>query len=195
MIILVGLCIVLCLLAALTAASCFCFQKAPANEGKKKDAIILLGYPAKKDGTPSPIMTERIKKAAELYRGGIAPTVICSGAAVANQFAEADVMARELAKLGVPASDILRDTKARDTYENLANSKQIMQSRGLKTAVVVSSPWHLRKAGYDAMLLNLDCTSERSENPREYPVIYIGILYLELYLPLLVKLAAKRLGK
>ena len=43
------------------------FGKLKNNKNKNCDAIVILGYPALKDGTPSPILRERIKKGIELY--------------------------------------------------------------------------------------------------------------------------------
>lgn len=163
------------------AIICHYFKKAAYNNGQKRDVIIVLGYPAKRDGKVSPISRERINKAAALYHKGIAKIIICSGAAVANCYVEADVMAEALIKLGVPNGNIVREKLAQNTYENLVNSKKIMHERKLNTAVIVSSPWHLRKASTYADRLEIDHTVEKSKFPCEYILIGVAMIYFYLY--------------
>lgn len=160
---------------------CTHFKKAANNNGQKSDVIIVLGYHAKSNGTVSPILRERIKKAAQLYHKGVSEKIICTGAAVANNHFEAEVMAQALIGLGIPECDIILEKFAKSTYENLVNSKKIMQDKKLNTAVIVSSPWHLRKASSYAFSLNIDHTVERSSFPHEYLIIGVGIIYLYIY--------------
>lgn len=161
------------------------FNKAGYNHGEKRDAIIVLGYPAKKDGSITPILRERINKAADLYHTGIAEVVICSGASVANNHVEAEIMARALVELGVDGRQIIRETKARNTYENLVKSREIIHKRGLKKAVIVTSPWHLRKASSYAFRLRIDHTLEKSKVPKEF-VIGLGIIYIYIYIQMFI---------
>ncbi|MCA0173005.1 YdcF family protein [Bacillus sp. RAR_GA_16] len=161
------------------------FNKAGYNHGQKRDAMIVLGYPAKKDGSMTPILRERIIKATDLYHTGIAEVIICSGASVANNYVEAEIMARALVELGVDSSHIIRETKAKGTYENLVKSREIMHERGLKKAVIVTSPWHLRKASSYAFRLGMDHTLEKSKVPKEI-VIGLGIIYVYIYLQMFI---------
>ncbi|OAA91392.1 YdcF family protein [Clostridium ljungdahlii] len=178
--------ILMCFLVVILA-TCFNFKKADYNNGQKRETMIVLGYPARKDGSMSAILRERVYKAAELYHEGIAETIICTGSAVANDYVEADVMAQSLIELGVPDCNIIREKEAKGTYENLINSKYIMQNRNLKTSIIVSSPWHLRKASFYATKLKMDHTVEKSSFPYEYPIIFIGIIYLYIYTQMLIR--------
>ena len=159
------------LFAVICTATCAHYKRAIYNNGQKRDVIILLGYPPKKDGTVSPILRERIKTAAKLYRQGIAKKIICTGGAVANSYVEADFMAQALIQSGIPKPSIIPEKFARGTYENLVNSKKIMQDEKMNTAVIVSSPWHLRKASSYAFDLKIDHTVEKSNFPYEYTII------------------------
>lgn len=163
------------------------FKKADYNNGQKRDVIIVLGYPAKKNGSMSPILRERIKKTAKLYHEGIAGVIICTGANVANNYIEADVMSQALIELGVPDCNIIREKLAKCTYENLVNSKKIMQDRGLKNAVIVSSPWHLRKASSYAYKIEIDHLVEKSKIPHEY-LLGVGIIYFYLSTQMFINL-------
>ncbi|BCB04030.1 hypothetical protein KH172YL63_21630 [Bacillus sp. KH172YL63] len=129
----------------------------------------------------NPILRERVNKATDLYHSGISEVMICSGAAVANNHVEAEVMARALMESGVDSSAIIRETKARGTYENLVKSREIMRERGLEKAVIVTSPWHLRKASSYAFRLGMDHTLEKSKVPKGY-FIGLGIIYLYTYI-------------
>jgi uncharacterized SAM-binding protein YcdF (DUF218 family) len=61
-------------------------------------------------------------------------------------FREADVM-RELAvSRGVPASAIILETKAANTYENVVFVRGILDRRGWRSILLVSSPYHMRRA-------------------------------------------------
>ncbi len=168
--------------------TCFHYKRVANNKGRKRDVIIVLGYHVRKDGNLSSILRERINKAAELYHEEIAKTVICTGAAVANDYIEADVMADALIELGVPDCDIICEKFAKNTYENLVNSKEIMQDKKLKTAVIVSSPWHLRKASSYAFKVGMDHTMEKSKIPHEYLIIGGWVIYLYYYTQMFINL-------
>ncbi|MBU5439872.1 YdcF family protein [Tissierella sp. MSJ-40] len=187
MIVLYVLCLMLVFFMIIYFIICSNFKKAAYNNRQKRDVIIVLGYPAKKDGGMSPILRERISKAAKLYHEGIAGIIICTGGAVANNYVEADVMAQALIELGVSDCSIIRERLAKSTYENLVNSKKIMQNKGLKTAVIVSSPWHLRKASSYAYRLEIDHSVEKSKIPHEY-MVGVGLIYLYMYTQMFINL-------
>lgn len=188
MIVVYILCAILICFVIEYAVLCNSFKKAAYNNGQRRDVIIVLGYSAKKDGSVSPILRERIIKVAKLYHEGVAGVIICTGGAVANSYVEADVMAQALINLGVPDCSIIREEMAKYTYENLVNSKRIMIDRGLKTTVIVSSPWHLRKASTYASRLEIDHTVEKSKFPHEYLIIGVGIIYFYLYTKMFINL-------
>lgn len=107
------------------------------------DTLIVLGTPAKADGTPSPELRERIDEGVREYRAGIAPHLIMTGAAAHNRFVEAQVMADYAARQGVPRDAIVTETQAKDTIQNIWFSRQIMQANNWHSAEIISSPYHL----------------------------------------------------
>lgn len=177
---------VLVYIVFLIVATRCCFKMKTYNKGQKKDVLIVLGYPTKKDGRLSAILRERVNKAAQLYHEGVSNTIICSGAAAHNRFIEAAVMAQALIDRGVPDHTIIREMDSKSTYQNLFNSKKIMERMGLNTAVIVSSPWHLRKASSYAIKLGMKHTLEKSKLPREYLILGIGMIYLFEYTRMLI---------
>jgi len=88
---------------------------------------------------------ERVKQAVDLFRERKATRMIFSSGYV-FAFREAEVM-RELAVAhGVPASAIILETKAGNTYENVALVREILDREGWRQILLVSSPYHMRRA-------------------------------------------------
>ncbi len=111
------------------------------------DAVIVLGDPADADGNPTPIELARVTEAVHEYERGAAAHLIFTGAAVKNQFVEAQVMARTAEAQGIPASAVAVEPDARDTIQNACYSVRLMKAHGWESAEVVSSAWQLKRAG------------------------------------------------
>jgi uncharacterized SAM-binding protein YcdF (DUF218 family) len=118
----------------------------PAQRLRPADVLVVLGHPANADGSPSPAMQEQVALAAALQRAGLARALLFTGGAVHNEHIEAQVMAELAVRLGVPAAAIATETQARDTFENARYCRQIMQARGWQDAIVVTTPYHARRA-------------------------------------------------
>lgn len=110
------------------------------------DAIVVLGYPADSDGNPTPRELASVTEAVREYERGVAPRLIFTGAAVHNRFVEAQVMARAAEAQGIPASDVLLETQARNTIQNACYAERIMKAHGWGSAEVVANPAHLPRA-------------------------------------------------
>jgi uncharacterized SAM-binding protein YcdF (DUF218 family) len=122
------------------------------------DAIIVLGYPANADGTPSPIQRARVLEGVREYRASVAPRLIMTGGAAHNSQVEAVTMARFAEAQGVPESAVIVEPQAHDTIQNAFYSVRIMQSHGWRSAEVVSSPSHRSRA---VSCTNARCTCTR----------------------------------
>ena len=131
------------------------------------DCIVVCGYPAKIDGTPSEIMKTRVDKAIELWKRKNAEYLILSGGAVANQFTEAEVMKKYAMQKGIPESVIYEEKEAVSTYHNMMHVKKLMEQKKLKNCIVVTNGWHIRKANYYAEKFHLDYVMAKAENPGE----------------------------
>lgn len=114
----------------------------------KSDVIIVLGTPATRDGQPSPTMRERVLKGVELFKKGFAPNLIFTGAAAHNPHIEAEVMSQLAQSEGVPAGHIITENFAQNTYQNAFNSVKIMREHNWNSAVIISSPAHVRRANF-----------------------------------------------
>lgn len=110
------------------------------------DTILVLGYPANPDGTPSPEERARVLEGIREYRAGVAPRLILTGGPAHNRFVEAHVMAQFALSQGVPASDLFEEPHAQNTIQNIFYSAQIMHAHNWSSADVVTSGYHLGRA-------------------------------------------------
>jgi uncharacterized SAM-binding protein YcdF (DUF218 family) len=117
------------------------------DEHPPSSAIVVLGA-AQWNGRPSPVLKARLDHAADLYRAGVAKTVIVTGAKqtgdrVGEGFAGYDY----LRKAGIPDADLKIESTGVDTYEELSASTHILDEAGLgRDVVLVSSPYHAHRA-------------------------------------------------
>ena len=107
----------------------------------------MLGSPADEDGNPTPKELARVSEAVREYERGVAPRLLFTGGPERNQYVEADVMASAAAAQGIPPSAIFVENKARDTIQNACYSTRIMQAHGWHAAEVITSAYHLPRAG------------------------------------------------
>lgn len=114
---------------------------------KKADVILLLGCKVREEGVPSLLLEYRLEKALALYNEGYAGHIIVSGGQGDNEpMSEAQAMKNWLEAEGVPNSVIIMEDQSTSTYENLKNSKPIMEREGFKTAIIVSNDFHIYRA-------------------------------------------------
>jgi uncharacterized SAM-binding protein YcdF (DUF218 family) len=111
------------------------------------DAIIVLGSPADSDGNPTPEQLARVTEGVNEYKRGTAPRLILTGGAAHNRFVEARVMARTAEAQGIPPFAIYVEPQATDTVQNACYSARLMEAHGWHSAEVVSTAYHLPRAG------------------------------------------------
>ena len=129
------------------AAIARAFAPSGNTNASRFDALVVLGSPADSDGNPRPVMLSRVTEAVREYERGAAPRMILSGGHDGRNFAEAPVMARAAQSLGVPASAIFLESDSDDTIHNACYSSRIMKAHGWRSAEIITSPVHTRRAG------------------------------------------------
>lgn len=136
------------------------------------DAILVLGCPARSDGTPSAEQRERVMEGVRQFQDGVAPVIIFSGGPAHNRFVEAEVMGRLAEQLGVPQRDVFEDKHARDTVENIEYSTLIMREHGWHSVETVSSVYHLRRASLILMHspIRVNWRMQGAPWPRSYDI-------------------------
>jgi len=110
------------------------------------DAIVVFGGGVGESGRASDSSyQERVKQAVDLYHAGLAPTVVFSSGFV-YLFEEARLMKAMAAASGVPESDVILETRAGSTHDNVVFARDIADRRGWRRVLLVSSPYHMRRA-------------------------------------------------
>ena len=105
------------------------------------DALIVLG--------DDNYAADRAFHAAELYREKVAPVVVASGRMLRQNVSIADVMEHDLESFGVPATSIVKLThRAENTREEASEAARLIQTRGWKRVLVVTSNYHARRARF-----------------------------------------------
>ena len=89
----------------------------------------------------------RARTAVELYKDGLASKILFSGAALdPSSPSNAQVMKEVALEEGVHDVDILIDEHSSNTEENAKHSRGILDSDEYKTIILVTSPYHQRRA-------------------------------------------------
>ena len=130
------------------------------------DVIVVFGAKVHPGGVPSISLNDRMATAVELYRDGLAPTMIVSGATGDNGYNEADVMRGIAIDAGVAPDDIVYDPRGQTTQATADNTVPMFRDRGFERVLAVSHPYHLARIklayqgdGYDVLTVPSRTTS------------------------------------
>jgi uncharacterized SAM-binding protein YcdF (DUF218 family) len=119
---------------------------AQQDETRRADAAIVLGAGVIEDEL-SPVFRERMNHAIALYEAGTVEMLILTGGQGRNaNESEAGVARRYALAQGVPDEAILLEETSRDTTENLTHAQAIAAEHGLETFLIVSTPFHMKRA-------------------------------------------------
>ena len=110
------------------------------------DAIVVLGSAISPSGMLSVESARRTYHSIDLFRRDLAPRLVLLGGSRAGGRTEAEVRA-SLARLhSIPPEAILTETGARTTREEASRVKTLLQSRGVRTVLLVTNAGHLVRA-------------------------------------------------
>lgn len=108
------------------------------------DCVVVFGGGVGESGKAAQGYEERVGYAVELYKKGYAKHLILSSGY--RYFFEETLLMKALAMaLGVPEDAIVLENGSRNTYENVTFTKAILDQRRWKSALLVSSPYHMRR--------------------------------------------------
>lgn len=92
----------------------------------------------------------RAAEAIRLYENGWADTLIFSGAAQDTSGpSNAEVMKKQAISDGVPAHAVITEDFSRTTHQNAEKTDALIKERGLSNLIIVTSPYHQRRAGLE----------------------------------------------
>ncbi|RDW15349.1 YdcF family protein [Oceanobacillus chungangensis] len=133
---------------------------------KKKDAdvLIILGYVCKDDKI-QPFLEERLQEGIQLMKKYAFKKIIVTGGKVISTVPEANLMKDYLVKHGVKGNMIILDPAAMTTIDNIVNCKSIMKDHQLKSSLIISNSFHLRRINYIAKMLDFKTDFYCSRKP------------------------------
>ncbi len=122
-------------------------------ETPTRSTIIVLGARVYPKGGLSPMLSDRLRTALDLYRRGKAPRFLLSGDHGTKAYDEVNAMKDFLLSEGVPGEDIFLDHAGFDTYDSMYRAHAIFHA---DSVVIVTQAFHLPRAVYLARALGLD---------------------------------------
>ena len=130
------------------------WQNLPPSVMPKAEAIVVLGGSTSSANYPRPMPEindagDRVLYGAKLYRDGNAPLIILSGGRIdwlSQGKPEVVDTAILMEMMGVPSSAIIGEPYSLNTYENGVNVKKILNEKGIKQILLVTSAFHMPRA-------------------------------------------------
>lgn len=124
----------------------------PGNVPGVRVAIVF-GAGLGRDGSPSPVLRDRVATAAELYLSGKVEKLLMSGDNRFIDYNEPGAMRSYAMSLGVPSEAIVLDFAGRRTYDTCYRARHIFK---LADVILVTQQFHLPRAIFTCNVLGLN---------------------------------------
>ena len=141
----------------------------PRNAPERPVAVVF-GAGLLRDGSPTPILRDRVATAADLYARGLVKKLLFSGDNRFIYYNEPEAMRRYALGLGVPNGAIVLDYAGRRTYDTCYRAKAIF---GVRRALLVTQKFHLPRAVYTCRTLGIDALGVPADRTRYRTMPYI----------------------
>jgi uncharacterized SAM-binding protein YcdF (DUF218 family) len=110
------------------------------------DVIVVLGA-AQLDGRPGEVLQARLDEAKRIYDLGLAPSIITVGAgAPGDRTTEAASGKYWLTTNGIKSKNVTALEVGRDTWVSTENYVKFMKLKKMKDVIIVTDPFHCRRA-------------------------------------------------
>ena len=113
---------------------------------------IVFGAGLWRDGSPSPVLRDRVATAADLYFSDKVEKLLMSGDKSSVHHDEPGAMRDFALSLGVPDEDIVLDYAGRRTYDTCYRAREIFN---IDSAILVTQAFHLPRALYTCNTLGV----------------------------------------
>lgn len=117
------------------------------------DCILVLGCKVENDGSPSPMLRDRLTRGVDLYFQGASPKLLMSGDHGKEDYNEVGAMKEFAIEKGVPSENVFMDHAGFSTYESVYRAKEIF---GADKIIIVTQQYHLYRALYIAKALEVE---------------------------------------
>lgn len=121
-----------------------------------RPVAIILGAGLWSDGSPTPILADRIVTGVDLYHAGVVQKLLLSGDVRSQLYDEPQRMREVALRLGVPEEDIVLDRAGRRTYDTCYRARAVF---GVEEAVVVTQRFHAARTLYLCDALGVDAVA------------------------------------
>lgn len=147
-----------------TTESSILSQDDPLLENNNPQCILILGAGLNWDGSPSPMLKDRLDTGISLYNKGVAPKLLLSGDHGKEFYDEIKSMKTYCLERDVPFEDIFLDHAGFSTYESIIRAQKVFEVDRL---IIVTQEYHLFRALYTAKKTGLEVYGV-SASLREY---------------------------
>ena len=131
-------------------------QYSKQSSTNSADAAVVLGAAVFRE-RPSPVFRERINHAISLYQQGQVKAIIFTGGVGTNdQISEGEAGRQYALSVGIPDEAILFESTSLNTFQNLENAQQIITDQGFRQVLIVSDPYHMRRAMTYAEIIGIN---------------------------------------
>ena len=130
-----------------TKSSVYSLSDFESSNDKHYEAVIVLGC-AVWDNGPSPMLADRLRTAAAVYKTGCADYILVTGdSEKPEKYDETGAMRDFLIDEGIPSDKIICDPLGLSTYESMLRAKR---EYNIVSSVVVTTDFHVARSVYDA---------------------------------------------
>ena len=117
------------------------------------DCIIVLGAGVRSDGSPSPMLQDRLNTGIELYENGVSDRILMSGDHTKKGYDEVNIMKDYAINKGIPSENVFMDHAGISTYDSIYRAKEIFWAEKI---IIVTQEYHLYRALYIAEKLGVE---------------------------------------
>jgi SanA protein len=143
---------------------------ADINKLPAAEAVMVLGALVRGDGTPSPVLRDRLDRALDVYNAGKAGKILVSGDNHRDGYDEVNPMRDYLLARGVPPGDIIMDHFGINTYDSMYRAKYVF---GIESLIISTQYFHIRRAVYIARKMGIDAVGYPSEDRHLNTIRYL----------------------
>lgn len=138
------------------------FEDYVDSSGVHYEAVIVLGCAVYKDGSASPMLADRLRTAAAVYKTGCADYILVSGdSEKTEEYDETGCMRDFLINEGISPDDIICDPLGLSTYETMLRA---VTEFNISNAVVVTTGFHCVRSVYDSHMFGIESVGVEAIN-------------------------------
>ena len=138
------------------------FTSGTVSSESHYDAVIVLGCAVWEGGVASPMLADRLRTAAAVFKTGCADYILVTGDSLEPEdYDETGCMKEFLINEGISENDIVCDPLGLSTYDSMLRAVTLYN---IKTAVVVTTGFHCARSVYDSQHFGIESVGVEAIN-------------------------------